>query len=259
MLKKTLSAVTAIVIGVSGLNADVTDKSIAVSIDQNAGSKKGIVVEAMPPVVQTTTATSSSSASASTHTTSQVVHTNRVVQQPTAVQVMTPAPSSGGYDDTIVYASGAKNNYLVGESIKIKLQLKRNAYIYFWTVGSSGNSYRILPNSLESYNKYTANTAYVVPERSASYDFVSDRAGVEQVYVLATSKKINQSKLEAIFNQRAGGVIPMATNKSIKNFVTKDIQVIARNQKLKYDIASFQIQVHEKNPVGSVINITVNH
>ena len=250
MLRTTLSAITAIVIGVSGLSADGTDKSIAVSIDQNAGSKKGIVVEATHPLVQTTTATSS------TQTTSQVVHHTNTVAQPTSAQVMRPAPSSSGYDDTIVYASGAKNNYLVGEAIKIKLKLKRNAYIYFWTVGSSGKSYRILPNNLESYNRYRANTNYVVPENSASYDFVSDRAGVEQVYVLATSKKISQSKLESIFNQRAGGVIPMASNRNIKNFVTKDIQVIARNQKLKYDIASFQIQVHAPQP-ASTVNIFI--
>jgi len=246
MLNRTLSAITAIVIGVSGLSAETAaDKSIALSINQDTGSKKGIVVEATNPIVES-----------ATPTTNQVVHTNTVIHQPTPAQVMTAAPSTSGYDDTIVYASGAKNNYLVGESIKIKLKLKRKAYIYFWTIGSSGNSYRILPNNLESYNKYEANTAYVVPERSAAYDFVSDRAGVEQVYVLATSKKISQSKLKAIFNQKAAGVVPMASNKNIRNFVTKDIQVISRTQNLKYDIASFQIQVHEKQ--ASVVNITIN-
>lgn len=240
MLNKTLSAITAIVIGTSGLAADTMDKSVSVSINPDMGSKKGVVVidtSSAPQVVAP-------------------VAQPRILK-PTAAQVIQPAVSSSGYADTIVYASGAKNYYEVGESIKIKLKLKRRAFIYFWTIGSSGKSYRILPNNLESYNDYKANTNYVVPPRSAAYDFVSDSEGIEQVYVLATNKKINQAKLESIFNQRAGGIVPMATNKSIKKFMTKDIQVIARTQNLKYDIESFQIQVRNKNAAANV-NIYIN-
>ncbi len=152
---------------------------------------------------------------------------------------MQPTKPSHGYGDTIVYASGVKNYYEVGESIKIKLKLKRRAYIYFWTVGSSGKSYRILPNSLESYNHYKANVNYVVPEHSATakYDFISDRAGVEQIYVVATNKKINTSKLRSIFSQKS------VSQNSMREVITKDIHAVAREQNLKYDIASFQIQV----------------
>ena len=240
MLNKTLSAITAIVIGTSGLAADTMDKSVSVSINPDMGSKKGVVV-------------------IDTSSTPQVVApvAQPRILKPTAAQVIQPAVSSSGYADTIVYASGAKNYYEVGESIKIKLKLKRRAFIYFWTIGSSGKSYRILPNNLESYNDYKANTNYVVPPRSAAYDFVSDSEGIEQVYVLATNKKINQAKLESIFNQRAGGIVPMATNKSIKKFMTKDIQVIARTQNLKYDIESFQVQVRNKNAAANV-NIYIN-
>lgn len=240
MLNKTLSAITAIVIGTSGLAADTMDKSVSVSINPDMGSKKGVMV-------------------IDTSSTPQVVApvAQPRILKPTAAQVIQPAVSSSGYADTIVYASGAKNYYEVGESIKIKLKLKRRAFIYFWTIGSSGKSYRILPNNLESYNDYKANTNYVVPPRSAAYDFVSDSEGIEQVYVLATNKKINQAKLESIFNQKAGGIVPMATNKSIKKFMTKDIQVIARTQNLKYDIESFQIQVRNKNAAANV-NIYIN-
>jgi len=240
MLNKTLSAITAIVIGTSGLAADTMDKSVSVSINPDMGSKKGVMV-------------------IDTSSTPQVVApvAQPRILKPTAAQVIQPAVSSSGYADTIVYASGAKNYYEVGESIKIKLKLKRRAFIYFWTIGSSGKSYRILPNNLESYNDYKANTNYVVPPRSAAYDFVSDSEGIEQVYVLATNKKINQAKLESIFNQKAGGIVPMATNKSIKKFMTKDIQVIARTQNLKYDIESFQVQVRNKNAAANV-NIYIN-
>ena len=229
MLRKTLLAITAIVIGTSGLSADTANKSVNVSITPDA--KKGVIVVPNPNV--------------ETQVTTQVA-------QPTPQQVIRPAVSSRGFSDTIVYASGAKNNYKVDEPIHIRLKLKRKAFIYFWTISANGKGYLILPNNLESFNKYRANTNYVVPERSADYDFVSDRAGVEQVYVLATNKKINANKIESIFKNR------QASNKSIRKFITKDIKVIARNKNLKYDIESFQIQVQEKYPAQQNINITIN-
>ena len=245
MLNKTLSVITAIVIGTSGLSADTADKSVSVSVTDQ-GSKKGVVV------VDTSTTPQTVAPVAQTTQPRRVVEqVAPVVLQPTPAQVIQTAPSSSGYGDTIVYASGVKNHYEVGEPIKIKLKLKRKAFIYFWTVGSSGKAYRILPNSLESYNTYRANTNYVVPPRSASYDFKSDREGVEQVYVLASNKKIDTNKLQAIFAQKS------VSQKSMRKFISKDIQVVARTQNLKYDIASFQIQVHNKKPASNV-NIYIN-
>jgi hypothetical protein len=226
MLRKTLSAITAIVIGTSGLSAEAVEKSVNVSVTPD--TKKSVIVVPTNTTIET--------------------H----IMQPTAAQVIKPATSSTGYSDTIIYASGAKNNYTVNEPNHIKLKLKRKAYIYFWTISANGKGYLILPNNLESFNSYKAKTDYVVPERSADYDFVSDRAGVEQVYVLATNKKINLSKIKSIFKNK------QASNKDIKKFVTKDIKVIARTQKLKYDIESFQIQIHDSKPASSNINITIN-
>ena len=233
MLNRTLSSViTAIVIGTSGLSADTANKSVSVSIP-NQDSKKGMIV------VDTST---------TPQTVAPVQQSNL---QPTSAQIIQPAPSTHGYSDTIVYAGSVKNYYEVGESIKIKLKLKRKAFIYFWTVGSSGNAYRILPNKLESYNTYKANTNYVVPPRSASYDFKSDREGIEQVYVIATNKKIGTSKLKSIFAKKS------VSKKSMKKFISKDIQVVARTQNLKYDIEKFQIQVRNKKPASNV-NIYIN-
>jgi len=161
MLNRTLSVITTIVMATSGLSADVANKSVSVSVTPDA--KKEIIVV------------------------------------PTPAQVIKPATSTTGYSDTIVYASGAKNSYMVDEPIHIKLKLKRKAYIYFWTISANGKGYLILPNDLESFNSYKANTNYVVPERSADYDFISDRAGVEQVYVLATNKKIDAKKSTYLF------------------------------------------------------------
>lgn len=253
MLNRTLSAITAVVIGTSGLSADAMDKSVSVSINPDEGNKKSVVV--VPTNTQQIVAPVAQQPQGGTVYQVEQPYQAEVVAprvvQATPQQVMHPAPSTQGFSDTIIYASGVKNHYEVGEPIKIKLKLKRRAYIYFWTVGSSGKSYRILPNSLESYNDYRANVNYVVPERSAKYDFVSDRAGIEQIYVLATNKKINTQKLRSIFSQKS------VAQKSMREFITKDIGVVAREQNLKYDIASFQIQVKDKNSASNV-NIYIN-
>ena len=183
--------------------------------------------------------------------------TKDIVVVATAQQNIQPAPSTQGYNDTIIYARGAKKQYAVGEEIKVQLKLKRDAYIYFWTVGASGNGYLILPNNFDSFNKYRKNTEYAVPNRSSAYSFTSDRVGVEKVYVLATDKKIDSKKIESIFNKKAGGVVPMSSHKSIKNFITKDIVVIANSQNLKYDMESFEIGVYG-NPSNTQVNMQIN-
>lgn len=219
MIKTTLSVITMMVIGMSGLNAGVN-----IAINENEG-KKGVVVEA---------------------------------EEPTMV---TPTPSTSGYDDTIIYARGAKDIYEVGEEIRVQLKIKRDAYIYFWTISNSGKGYLILPNDFESFNKYERRVEYVVPNNGSDYSFVSDREGIENVYILATNKKIKLDTIENIFDSKSGGIVPTATSKSIKNFVTKDIQVIAKKERMKYDIAYFSLNIENKRRVESTqstINININ-
>ncbi len=223
MLKTTVSVAAAVVMGISGLNAESADKNVVVVAAPTAGQ----------------------------HSSSQ--------------QRIEPAPSTQGYKDTIVYARGAKKEYAVGEPIRVQLKIKRNAYIYFWTISYDGRGYLIMPNDFTSFNKFTRNTEYVVPERSAKYEFVSDRAGVEEVYVLATTKKISEKRIGAIFNKKAGGVIPVASSKNIKNFVSKDIMAIAKRENIKYDIERFDIAIYDDRPEaanqkteGTSVNITIN-
>lgn len=152
----------------------------------------------------------------------------------------------------IIYAKAAKKSYRVNESIKIALKLKQNSFIYLWTISSNGNGYRILPNKFENYNAYKANVAYVVPERSANYKFVSDRPGVEHIYVVATNKKLGKNELGILFKNHS------VKAKVIKQFVTKDIKVIAKQNNLKYQIKKIDIKVKGKNNDSVVNNTTVN-
>lgn len=155
--------------------------------------------------------------------------------------------ASSGYRETIIYARSAKKSYAVKEPIKIQLELKEDAYIYFWTVSQDdGRGYLILPNHFESFNSYKKGTAYVVPEKDADYQFYSDRKGSEVVYVLATNKRITPKKIEDIFSDRVNEKVPVATKKNIERFVTKDIQVIAKEQALKFVIKTFKIDIKSK-------------
>ncbi len=217
MLKITLSLVTAVVLGVSG---DITDKSINISIDDN-------------------------------HSNTNITKNIRVV--PTAVininQSSNPDPIVDEVNyDAIDYARGFKNNYLVGEDIKVKLFLKMDSYIYFWTIGSDGKGYLILPNDFNTVKQYRANMEHVIPEDNADYQFVSDRVGVEEVFVLATSKPISFKRIQGIFSSKSGGVVPTASRDSINSFMNKDLKVIAKEEKLNYDISSLQIGV--RSPVS---------
>ena len=153
---------------------------------------------------------------------------------------------SANYNDTILYANSVKEHYNVEEAIQIRLKLKRDAYIYFWTISSDGKGYLILPNNFESFDKYVKSKAYVIPNRSAKYDFVSDRAGIEKIYVLATDKRMPIHRIRKVFNQKVGGIIPIATSKSIGSFISKDIHIIAKEDKFKYDLVNFSIRIHEK-------------
>ena len=150
------------------------------------------------------------------------------------------------YRDTIIYAKSAKSGfYKVNESIEIKLKLKRDAYIYFWTLGSSGKVYQILPNSFESnVSMYKKNKEYSVPDKNSSeFDFVSDRAGVEHIYILAANKPIPKKELEKIFRKKVEGVIPLAVPKDFDAFIKERLYSISKESDLMFDIEEFEIKV----------------
>jgi len=155
----------------------------------------------------------------------------------------------------IVYAKATKKSYEVNKPINFALKLNQKSFIYIWTIPSSGKKgYRILPNKFESYNAYKPHIAYVVPEKSANYMFVSDRAGVEHVYIVATNKKLSKNALGNLFKKRS------IQAKEIKNFVTKDIKIIAKKSNLKYQIAKLNIKVKDKAKVvnRATVNININ-
>jgi len=158
------------------------------------------------------------------------------------------------YNDTIISTKGVKNHYGIGEPIEVKLNLKREAYIYFWTISYDGKGYLILPNDFDIAKKYTPNKEHIIPEASAKYIFASDRAGVEELFVLATDKMISPNKIKKIFDKMSAGVVPTASKESIKHFLSKDLMVIAKEEKLRYDIESFLVAIHPTKEVAQSRN-----
>ena len=227
MLKITLSTITAIILSMSNLNADTGTKDMHVvskvevyqenSYIETTGvyeEDEPIYSEPNPPMEYTEPPYSDS-------------------------EIVKPTPS---YNNTIIYAESARKYYRVGDAIKIRLKLKRKSHLYIWTVGRNGQGYMLLPNRFNGYNRFKSHYAYVFPERSLNFEFQSDRAGTEHLYILATNKPISTEKMEDIFNRRVGNY-PTASARATKNFTTKDIHVIAKQEHLKYDIKHVTVQV----------------
>ncbi len=142
----------------------------------------------------------------------------------------------------IMYARSGKKSYTLGESIGIELKLKRDAYIYFWTVSQEGTLHMILPNALESYNRYKKNIAYTVPEHSARYSFVPAIAGIEEIYVLANPAKLTGQEVKNIIIKERASQKLKEEAKSKKDEKKCGIMVVAK--KPPYDIAHLKIIVY---------------
>jgi hypothetical protein len=248
MLKTTLSTITAIVISISNLNADR-------GISYNGTGTKDMHVVSKVEVYQEDSYIEPTTGGVYDQSNAQ---DDVIYSEPNPPMEYTPAPypqndivePTPSYNNTIIYAKPAKKYYRVGEAIKLRLKLKNKSHLYIWTVGRNGQGYMLLPNRFNGYNRFKRNYAYVFPERSLNFEFQSDQAGTEHVYILATNKPISTAKMESIFNKKVGNY-PTASARATKDFTTKDIHVIAKREHLKYDIAHVAIQVVEKQGRGN--------
>jgi len=252
MLKKTLSTITAIAIVMGTLNADTTkDMKVVPKTAQSSYYSQPEYIE-------------DNGIEEDEYTQEEAYYTPtaREYQEPFPPQeVVKPTQS---FNDVIIYARPAKKSYRVNEPIRIQLKLKKRSYIYIWTVGRDGRGYMILPNRFTSYNKFRSYYNYVVPENSSKYEFQADRKGVEHIYILATNKPISSSKMKSIFNQKVGN-FPTASAKATKDFTTKDIHVIAKQENIDYDIQHVAITIgksskkaHNRPQKSNAHNVNIN-
>lgn len=132
----------------------------------------------------------------------------------------------------------------VGEPITVALKLKEKAYVYLIAVSNKSNqAYMILPNRFEGNNLYGAQRHYVIPQRSAEYQFVSDAVGVETLYVVASTHKQSFDQLLEKFGTKELGGFRVSTAKSAQSFM-KDILVVpATSNKAKVEVRKLHINV----------------
>lgn len=153
------------------------------------------------------------------------------------------------------FAKAASKKVKVGEPIKLALKLKEKSYIYMIAVSNKNDkAYMILPNKFEGYNLYKPNTHYVVPERSADYQFISDSAGTETIYLIASTHK---QKFESLLNQfgtkEVGGFRTTSVEKAHK--FMKDIIVVSANRlKKKVEVRKLNVEVYDDKPVETPSN-----
>lgn len=242
MLKTTLSTITAVMITMGSIHAQ-TD----ISYD---GTEVKKTTKDMFPVAKPKSQKQEESYMEMVSDkpipkyTEEVVYESIYEPEPyRATEVVKPSPS---YANTIIYAKPSKKAFKVNEAIQISLKLKNKSSLYFWTIGSDGRGYMILPNQFNAYNQFKKNYAYVFPEKSLNYEFQSDRVGVEHLYILATSKPISTKKMKEIFNKRVDNY-PVASAKATKEFTTKDINIIAKKENFQYDIAYMAIPIVDKH------------
>jgi len=243
MFKTTLSTITAIVITMGAIHAETSISFDGTQVNQTTKDMKVVEKRA-----QSTNYTQQSEYITYTGIEDDEYTQEEAYYTPTTTEYQEPFPPqeivkpTQSFNDVIIYARPAKKSYRVDEPIRIRLKLKKRSYIYMWTVGRDGKGYMILPNRFTSYNKYKSYYNYVVPENSSKYEFQADRKGVEHIYILATNKPISSSKMKSIFNQKVGN-FPTASAKATKDFTTKDIHVIAKQENIDYDIQHVAITI----------------
>lgn len=234
MLRKTLSAITAVVIMSSGLSA----KPENVSKDMHVVAKIESSTQTEEMVYTYDADEEIYSDGTMPYSDEPIVETSYKPSKPK----MKPRPENYTQHISTIGINRPKG-YHINEPIRIQLKLKKPSYIYMWSLSSSGQGSMIFPNSFTGFNRFDkVNSQYVVPENSSKYNFVSDGKGAEEnVFILATDKPISREKMESIFNKKIGNFL-MATPYQTTNFA-KDIHIIAKEQDFMYDIRHIKVPI----------------
>ncbi|RLC22235.1 MAG: hypothetical protein DRI57_00315 [Deltaproteobacteria bacterium] len=98
--------------------------------------------------------------------------------------------SGNSYGDFQVMFEPLKPTYNVGEHIQFRIKGNKTFYLYLFSIDSRQNrGYVLLPNVLQQYHKYSANTEYLVPEKNV--EFYSEQPGTERIIMLASTEKLD--------------------------------------------------------------------
>lgn len=129
----------------------------------------------------------------------------------------------------------------VEEPISFAVRGNQPFYLYLFTVSKDSNkAYMILPNRLQQHNVYQANVRYVVPGKKL--EFYSDRPGIEEVVMVATTKRIEVNR--KAFKEK--GRFLEGSRKAVDSEV-KDLKIRAGKIDSRMVKQLVKIQVTENN------------
>jgi len=127
-------------------------------------------------------------------------------------------------DNLKVTLTPYERGYKVGEKIRFNIYGNQDFYLYLFTINQrTGQANMILPNRIQSANKYHGNTIHKVP--NAQVEFYSDRSGTEKLIYVASKKYLNWD----ISGYKKVGDFLRTSIKSLDDQIQKQIVIRNRN------------------------------
>lgn len=155
----------------------------------------------------------------------------------------------------LVQANALKKSYNVGEPIQFKLKANKDVYFYLFSLDEDENATLLIPNSKVTDNFLEAGRSSLFPNGEHSRMLVGDKAGKENLVVVATTKQINFSEDKDFSSKSIYSQTKTANLK--KQFASKDIvwvdaskpEANSENQ----NAASFYFTVNVTSPISAPV------
>jgi hypothetical protein len=94
--------------------------------------------------------------------------------------------------------------YQIGERIRVSVQVNQDAYVYLFSVRSTGDIAPILPNAFERDNFLRAGQTRTFPPQGAGYEFKIDAPeGQDRVLAIASRQPLDMSNIIDVANSAA--------------------------------------------------------
>ncbi len=93
--------------------------------------------------------------------------------------------------------SSGKNNFYIGDAVKIRFESEKDCYLTLVDIGTSGNAHIIVPSVFNIDNFVKANRAIFLPEGEHDVAaMVHGPVGIERIKAFATQKPLNLFDLD---------------------------------------------------------------
>ena len=151
------------------------------------------------------------------------------VEQKEWLDILTPSslpqtPSSSSPVMLTAALDRADGTYRPGEEVALTIETTKDAYVWVFDTGTSGNVHQLFPNEYATDNFIRAGRSVTLPDADAKYQFVvSPPAGFEMLTVFASTddKPLTQDLID-----RETGAGPFLALAGTAASVAKDLQIV---------------------------------